>query len=52
MSIDLLCFQPGMFTAVANHDVQRVKELLSCWFKIDCYKVTCVEFNHIRFYIK
>ena len=28
-----------MFAAVENHDVERVKELLQCWFKVDCYKV-------------
>lgn len=31
-------YKPGMFAAVENHDVKRVKELLQCWFKVDCYK--------------
>ncbi|XP_063413012.1 putative ankyrin repeat protein RF_0381 [Mytilus trossulus] len=31
-------YKPGMFTAVQDHDVKRVKELLQCWFKVDSYK--------------
>ncbi|XP_060074302.1 serine/threonine-protein phosphatase 6 regulatory ankyrin repeat subunit B-like [Ylistrum balloti] len=31
-------YKPGIFQAVKNHDVERVKELLHCWCKTDSEK--------------
>ena len=32
-------FQPGIFQAVEDHDIPRIKELIQCWCRVDCMRV-------------
>ena len=31
--------QPGIFQAVADHDIPKIKELIQCWCRVDCVRV-------------